>query len=65
MSMKTMQRRLLGRFGQYGLCLLLLLAALAAFWAASIRGQAADYTDPGFEVSTENVETEYADFEGY
>ena len=46
MSMKTMQRRLLGRFGQYGLCLLLLLAALAAFWAASVRSQAADYTDP-------------------
>ena len=32
----------------------------------AINGEeAADYTDPGFEVSTENVETEYADFEGY
>lgn len=27
--------------------------------------EASDYTDPGFEVSTENCDTEYADFEGY
>ena len=27
--------------------------------------EASDYTDPGFEVSTENCDTDYADFKGY
>lgn len=32
----------------------------------AIQGKTAtDYTDPGFEVSVDNCDTEYADFEGY
>ena len=34
--------------------------------ADAIDGKpASDYTDPGFEVSTANCDTEYADFTGY